>query len=267
MTERLRALILEGAGDKEIQYQALKEGMHTLFMSGLRSVYMGDTSLDEVLRVVEVTDVDILLCPNCSALVEEEWFHCVNCGEKLDFHCPNCSKPIKKSYSYCLNCGHDLEKAQPESRPEKSRSLPRELRSEKGELERPVLLAVDDDPKMLKIVELTFRDMFKTVLKAETGEEGLRLAQKHLPDLLVLDVMMPGISGFDVCRKLRGSLATSQIPVILLTAVSEEEGQEEGTEVGADDYITKPFSPDKLRSRAQMVLKGQNKLLGTPDKI
>lgn len=116
-----------------------------------------------------------------------------------------------------------------------------------------VLVADDDDDVLALVVRRLERDGYK-VITARDGAEALRLAQENLPDLAVLDVMMPHLTGYEVTEHLRQEAATERIPVILLTARVQEADVKRGFSVGADDYIKKPFSPQELRSRVQAVL-------------
>jgi DNA-binding response OmpR family regulator len=116
-----------------------------------------------------------------------------------------------------------------------------------------VLVADDDDDVLALVVRRLERDGY-TVITARDGAEALRMAQENLPDLAVLDVMMPHLTGYEVTRQLRLETATERIPVILLTARVQEADVKRGFSVGADDYIKKPFSPQELRSRVQAVL-------------
>jgi DNA-binding response OmpR family regulator len=116
-----------------------------------------------------------------------------------------------------------------------------------------VLVADDDDDVLALVVRRLERDGYE-VITARDGAEALRLAQENLPDLAVLDVMMPHLTGYEVTRQLRQETATERIPVILLTARVQEDDVKRGFSVGADDYIKKPFSPQELRSRVQAVL-------------
>jgi DNA-binding response OmpR family regulator len=119
---------------------------------------------------------------------------------------------------------------------------------------RPVVLVADDDPDILQLVAFRLDRAGYEVIQATDGEEALRLVAERQPDLAVLDVMMPKVTGYDVTRQIRENLATSRIPVILLTARVQEADLARGFEAGADDYIKKPFSPQELRSRVQAIL-------------
>jgi DNA-binding response OmpR family regulator len=120
--------------------------------------------------------------------------------------------------------------------------------------ERPLILAADDDEDILALVAFRLERSGYTVLQARDGEEALELAIRELPDLAVLDVMMPKLDGFELARRLRAEEATSRIPIILLTAKAQDGDVERGFDVGADDYIRKPFSPQELRARVQAIL-------------
>ena len=114
------------------------------------------------------------------------------------------------------------------------------------------ILIVEDDPSTLEIVELYLRRDGHKVLKSQDGTEGLRLAREAHPDLVVLDLMLPGMDGLEMCRTLRGE---SDVPVVMLTARVEEDDRLAGLDLGADDYITKPFSPRELAARVRAVLR------------
>jgi DNA-binding response OmpR family regulator len=110
------------------------------------------------------------------------------------------------------------------------------------------ILVVDDDRDIADIIGYSLRKEGHRPTLAYSGEEALAMAERSLPDLVVLDVMLPGLSGFDVCRKLRGP-----VPVILLTARGEEADRVWGLDLGADDYMTKPFSHRELLARIRAV--------------
>ena len=119
---------------------------------------------------------------------------------------------------------------------------------------RPLVLVADDDEDILALVAFRLGRAGYDVVTAADGEEALRLARERSPDLAVLDVMMPKLTGYDVTRELRSDETTSRIPVILLTARVQEADVARGFEIAADDYIKKPFSPQELRARAQAIL-------------
>ncbi|HYO48925.1 MAG TPA: response regulator transcription factor [Chloroflexia bacterium] len=114
------------------------------------------------------------------------------------------------------------------------------------------VLVVDDEPNIVEVVGAYLqRELFK-VVTASDGEMALQMVAEHSPDLIVLDVMLPRLDGLEVCRRVR---ATSNIPIIMLTARGEETDKLVGLGIGADDYLTKPFSPRELVARIKAVLR------------
>jgi len=118
---------------------------------------------------------------------------------------------------------------------------------------RPLILVADDDEDILELVRLS-RSGYD-LLCAANGDEALRLACSRLPDIAVLDVAMPGLDGCEVVARLRAEAATSAIPTILLTARARPADVETGLASGADDYVSKPFSPELLQARVAALLK------------
>src|SRR5438874_845512 len=123
------------------------------------------------------------------------------------------------------------------------------------------ILVVDDDRDIADIIGYSLRKEGHRPILAHSGEEALALAERSRPDLVVLDVMLPGLSGFDVCRKLR---ERGPVPVILLTARGEEADRVWGLDLGADDYMTKPFSHRELLARIRAVAR-RSAAAQTPD--
>jgi len=114
------------------------------------------------------------------------------------------------------------------------------------------VMVVDDDVKTVELVKLYLnRDGYK-VITAYDGNEALQLARENHPDLIVLDLMLPGINGLEICRTLR---AESDVPIIMLTALTTDDDRLTGLDLGADDYVTKPFSPRELAARVRAVLR------------
>lgn len=119
------------------------------------------------------------------------------------------------------------------------------------------LLIADDESGIRSLVRMTLeRDSYQ-ILEASDGEEAIALAREFHPEVVLLDVMMPGLSGFDVCRALKGDPTTAEATVVLLTAKAQESDRAEGIAAGADDYFTKPFSPIALLRKVDQVYQGQ----------
>jgi DNA-binding response OmpR family regulator len=114
------------------------------------------------------------------------------------------------------------------------------------------VLVIDDDATLSEVVVRYLEREGFTVTRCADGRDGLRVALAHLPDLVVLDLMLPGLDGFEVFRRLR---EVAPIPVVMLTALGEEDDRVAGLELGADDYLPKPFSPRELTARVRAVLR------------
>ena len=116
----------------------------------------------------------------------------------------------------------------------------------------PMVMAVDDEPGILRLIKLELSTQGFRVVTAGSGEEALRMAEEHRPDIALLDIVMPEMTGLELMRRLR---ERSPLPIILLTAKGSEADKVRGLELGADDYLAKPFSPDELSARVRAVLR------------
>ncbi len=114
---------------------------------------------------------------------------------------------------------------------------------------------IEDDRDIVEMVEYNLKQEGYQIVSAFNGERGIEQAQKEKPDLIILDLMLPAIDGFEVCKNLRRRESTSHIPIIILSAKSRETDKVVGLELGADDYVTKPFSPRELIARIKAVLR------------
>ncbi len=120
------------------------------------------------------------------------------------------------------------------------------------------VLVVDDDPDIRELVAFKLEQLGHQVTTENDGEGGLAVALAMVPDLILLDVMMPKLTGIEVCQKLRDEASTASVPIILITAKAQEMDVERGFAAGADDYIVKPFSPRELASRVEAVFARQS---------
>jgi len=117
------------------------------------------------------------------------------------------------------------------------------------------ILVVEDEPAIQELISYNLELAGHSVLKAHNAEQALEMVRTALPDLVVLDWMLPGMSGIEFARKLRSDKRTQGVPLILLTARADERDKLQGLETGADDYLTKPFSPRELNARVKAVLR------------
>ena len=121
------------------------------------------------------------------------------------------------------------------------------------------ILVVEDEPDILDLIAYNLEKKDYEVLKAMTGTQSLEAARTQMPDLMLLDLMLPELNGLDVCRLLKADPATQGIPIIIVSARGEEADVIKGLELGADDYVTKPFSPAVLLARTQAALRRKNR--------
>jgi len=124
-------------------------------------------------------------------------------------------------------------------------------------LQRKKLLLVDDEPAIQTLVRLVMEADEWQVLVASEGMRGLDMARKQHPDVILLDVVLPDISGLEVCRQLKADPATSDVPVAMLTAMAQETDRRAAMALGADDYLTKPWRPAALRARVASLMEKQ----------
>jgi two-component system phosphate regulon response regulator PhoB len=117
------------------------------------------------------------------------------------------------------------------------------------------ILLVEDEPAIQELIAYNLHQAGHQLLKADSAEQAFSMVQRELPDLVLLDWMLPGVSGVEFARRLRGDRRTRDVPIIMLTARSDEQDKLTGLDTGADDYITKPFSPRELLARVKAVLR------------
>ena len=122
-------------------------------------------------------------------------------------------------------------------------------------MSRSTVLVIDDEKDLLELVRYNLEKEHLDVITATDGQSGLDIGLRHKPDLVLLDLMMPGMSGLEVCKQLRADARTGRVPIIMLTAKAAETDKIVGLEMGADDYITKPFSVRELLARVRAVLR------------
>lgn len=121
----------------------------------------------------------------------------------------------------------------------------------------PRVLVVEDEPIILRLLQVNLRLQGFEVVACSNGEDALRRAEEHPPDVAVLDIVLPGIDGFEVCRRLRATAATAEVPVIMVTAQAQAEDRERGYALGVHEYVTKPFEPTELVALVRDALAGR----------
>lgn len=122
-------------------------------------------------------------------------------------------------------------------------------------MEKHKIMVVDDEPDIVKLVKISLEMANYEVIEAFSGIEALQKTKEIVPDLFLLDIMMPDMNGYEVCKKLKADERTKHVPVVMLTAKGQKGDAEQGLKVGADDYIIKPFDPYELGEQINEILK------------
>lgn len=230
----LRNLIAGKAAASELKEQARKEGMLTLYEAALDKAYKGVTTIDEVLRVIAVDDPE-QACPNCMRSYTGQ--ECPFCGKTSDESCKGCQRMLEVDWGFCPHCGKARE----------GTTVPEIT-------ERPRVLIVDDELGILKMVELALKPLNLEVHTAQNGREALDKAHDVKPHLVVTDINMPVMNGFDLIKNLRSEVDTMFIPIVILSSRDAAEDKLLGFTYGTDDYITKPFDYTELQARVKRLL-------------
>ncbi len=246
ITRRLATLIEARAVEGEIRAAAVKEGMRALHQDAATKVMAGLTTAEEVLRVVDVPE-DSRQCPSCQRPVEESFVRCPHCAASLQTSCESCGMRLQREWRVCPYCGNDSA-GKPKAPPAAITPV--------SESRRFHTLIVDDEPDFQRLLTLTLErsGLPVTVETASSGIEALARIEQRPPDLLILDVMMPEVDGFEVCRQLRGNVRTAFIPILTLTALNDPRNRARGFFAGTDDYVGKPFDRLELVARVRRIL-------------
>jgi CheY-like chemotaxis protein len=250
LSPQIQKLIEAKAPESAIRELAQQEGMTTLRGDAVVKIESGLTTPGEARRVVQLESRE-LRCPQCTSPVEEAFSVCPYCLCQLRILCPTCGAALKKEWKSCPYCGP--AKAAPAAETAVHAAVPERV---EGTIDVPRVLIVDDNEALRKIVRMTLERGPKPMkcTEAANGPEALAKVEEEKPHVIVLDVMMPGMDGIEVCKQLRASLDTAFIPVIMLTAREDSETKELGFLAGTDDYLTKPFDRHMLLARVERLL-------------
>jgi CheY-like chemotaxis protein len=251
MTPELERLISKGATADQIASTARAGGMKPLFESGLRHVIQGETSIDELLRVTEPPREDDL----------EERTAPPAGGSRREAKGAAGRSPDDGSPAIHVTV------AAPTAPPAAGKSVPMlefspafelldDLPPPKAELTRKgaLVLLVDDEDQLRRVMRDLLERQGYTVVEARDGAEALDEVDRHGPDIVILDLNLPGVDGYSVLSQLRSRTSTRQLPIIVLTAKGDEDNEVRVLELGADDFLTKPFRAKALAARLENVL-------------
>ncbi|MBI4517042.1 MAG: Flp pilus assembly complex ATPase component TadA, partial [Deltaproteobacteria bacterium] len=257
VTPQLSKMIESKATESGLRGQAREDGTRLLYEHAAAKVTAGICTTEEALRVVDVPDVSAR-CPKCERVIEETFAMCPHCGTALHCNCSGCGMKLQKEWQICPYCGVAVKHAPvvtvvaPTSPPALTQtepatdSGPRQFRA----------LVVDDQPDFRRLLTFTLEhsSMPISVVAVSNGPEAIERAQDDPPDLILLDVMMPEMDGFEVCERLRANVRTAFIPILMLTALDDAGNRARGFMAGTDDYIGKPFARAELIARVRRLL-------------
>jgi len=250
ITSPLMRLLEARAGDGALRQQAIDDGMVPLGRAAVRCVLDGVTTPDEVLRAVDVAEAEPR-CPACERVVDARYAVCPHCTASLKLACASCQKALQPEWQACPYCGT----AAP-------RIVPAAVAGPPGgpppldPARRFRVLVVDDDAESRYLLThlLDRSGLPVDVETVSDGAEALRRAAREPFDLILLDVMMPTMDGFAVCERLRASIRTAFIPILMLTALEGSDSRARGFAVGTDDFVSKPFQRAELLARVRRIL-------------
>jgi type IV pilus assembly protein PilB len=259
VTRPVAALIESRAPEAAIRIMARKEGMELLAENALQRVADGMTTPEDVLRVVDmIAESDC--CPSCGHEIQENFTVCPRCATVLRTNCASCGLHLQSEWKVCPYCGAAARASASDT------PAPPAPQAPPGNIARAIsegmatrqfrVLVVDDQADMRRLAAHTLEHsgLPLQVSTAASGPEALDAAGADPPDLIVLDVMMPGMDGFEVCEHLRKDVRTAFTPILMLTALDDAGSRARGFHAGTDDYISKPFARAELLARIRRLL-------------
>ncbi len=288
ITPSVRELIHRRAAEHELRKAAIATGLKLLLEDAMDKVRQGLTTLEEILRVVQIQEEEVIRCPQCNSYISSDFSTCPYCLHELKHLCAACGQELKLEWKVCPYCnvptvaelslpaasvgpGAKAAQAAVAAHPKLAAPAPAAAPAATPAAEpvamlppspaplakKPRVLIVDDDDGIKIVVSkaLSQLPMPVDVDTASDGIEALKKMENEPADLLVLDVMMPGLDGFGVCDQLRKGLRTAFVPILMLTANADESSRTKGYLVGTDDYMNKPFSVPELNARVMRLLR------------
>jgi CheY-like chemotaxis protein len=265
MTKKIQQTIESKLPDSALRRASRADGMTTLIEDALKKIIAGRTTPEEVLGSVQV-EAHGPTCPQCSNPIEERFAVCPFCRYKLVRTCLTCSEPLKPEWNICPSCGAVPKGDDPPSEPrgatgvaaagKGSTPAPKTRPADPGEITRPRILVVDDNEDLRMFIRKGLERVDSSLVfeEAANGLEALEKIEESPPHLILLDLMMPGIDGLEVCKRLRADLQTAFLPIIMLTARDDASSKKLGFLSGTDDYVVKPFDAEELAARVRRLL-------------
>jgi len=279
ITPGLMRLVETKAAESMLRQQALDDGMTPLGRAAIAKVLEGLTTPEEILRAVDVFDQDSR-CPACDRVVDDKFTICPHCTTPLRLCCNSCGNLLQVDWQMCPYCrtpapqvGAAAQRSTSESASQVTSAPAAALPNRAVALpavapdRRFKILVVDDEPDFRRLLTVFLQQsgLPVDVTTATNGAQALQLAEADCPDLILLDIMMPEMDGFDVCAQLRANVRTTFIPILMLTALNDPVSRTRGFLVGTDDFIGKPFDRGELLARVKRVLQRTYGLLPDQD--
>jgi CheY-like chemotaxis protein len=247
MSPELERVIGSGGTPDRIAEVARSEGMLSLFESGLRHVLSGETSVEELLRVVDVPMAEGGTSSRHAAPTKSHPSAAVAAPPEPAASAPAVPGPRLSGAAHAPDLNNAFELLEDLETSE-------EASTRKAASRHARVLLVDDEDSLRKVMtDLLVRDGFD-VVEARNGVEALDQVDRHAPDVVVLDLNLPGMDGYAVLSELRARPATRHLPVIILTAKGDEDNEVRVFELGADDFLSKPFRAKALTKRLELIL-------------
>jgi type IV pilus assembly protein PilB len=240
VSDIVREQIITQVSERTIAHIAETAGSQSLERAGVDLALSGITTAEEVVRVVHPGERPRLTCPGCGAEAQPEFVVCPFCHTEITTNaCRSCGKELMAGWMACPFC------TAPVVSDDQARG-----QAEEGDGAGPYrLLVVEDDDDVRRVIEVMLTAEGYTVMTAGDGEEALRIAARHRPHVILLDIMLPDQSGIEVCRSLRNLSQTSLVPVIFLTARTDMQTELASFAAGGDDYLVKPVDRERLLAR------------------
>jgi type IV pilus assembly protein PilB len=277
ITSSMKELIRQKATESALRRAAAVAGSKTLLEDGITKACQGETNPDELFRVIEIVADETFPCPKCGSMVNREFKSCPYCAFTLRKTCQACGQDLNQEWALCPYCStatsvHAAVGGSPTaSESEDVQYLLPSSSKELNEKRRPVALPAapipapklpkiviaDDDADIRKVVAAALRQLpiDVEVFAASDGNEALQMIEAKGADLAILDLKMPGMDGFAVCDQLRKDIRTAFLPVLMLTANSDQENRTKGYLVGTDDFMSKPFAIPEFLARVTRLLR------------
>ena len=239
-----------GVPEDQLVRAAVADGMSTLADECARLVAEGVTSVSECSAIVGVPEssdvVKACACPACGRDISPDFLVCPYCRHELRRSCPKCGSPIEQGWRACPHCMAVLDLNGPLAVPRPGAPA--------DAADRPRVLIVDDYAPLRKLVNIALKQIGCEVFEAADGGDALDKVDSYRPDLIISDITMPVMDGYQLCKQVRKSMSTAFIPFIMLTSRDHAEDKLKGFMHGTDDYLTKPFDYRELQARVKSLL-------------